>query len=153
MFLQAITIDDRAYEVEKASKSFINTHIFPGGCLPSLEVIHRCIAGETDLRTVWLDDITEHYAETLRRWRETFVASAEARRGAGLRPALPAHVGALPRLRGGRLPRGAASATSRWCWPSPSDARSADRRPSPAASRLNIRSEIRSIRKPGPRLG
>ena len=45
MFLQAITIDDRAYEVEKASKSFINTHIFPGGCLPSLEVIHRCVAG------------------------------------------------------------------------------------------------------------
>jgi hypothetical protein len=27
MLLQAITIDDRAYEVEKASKSFINTHI------------------------------------------------------------------------------------------------------------------------------
>ena len=77
MFLQAITIDDRAYEVEKASKSFINTHIFPGGCLPSLEVIHRCIAGETDLRTVWLDDITEHYAETLRHWRESFRASAK----------------------------------------------------------------------------
>ena len=77
MFLQAITIDDRAYEVEKASKSFINTHIFPGGCLPSLEVIHRCIADETDLRTVWLDDITEHYGETLRHWRETFVASAK----------------------------------------------------------------------------
>ena len=43
MLLQAITIDDRAYEVEKASKSFINTHIFPGGCLPSLDTIHRCV--------------------------------------------------------------------------------------------------------------
>ena len=78
MLLQAITIDDRAYEVEKASKSFINTHIFPGGCLPSLEVVHRCVARETDMRTVWLDDITPHYAETCRRWRESFVAS-EAR--------------------------------------------------------------------------
>jgi cyclopropane-fatty-acyl-phospholipid synthase len=77
MFLQAITIDDRAYEVEKASKSFINTHVFPGGCLPSLEVIHRCIAGETDMRTVWLDDITEHYGETLARWRAAFVAESE----------------------------------------------------------------------------
>jgi len=77
MFLQAITIDDRAYEVEKASKSFINTHIFPGGCLPSLEVIHHCIAEKTDLRTVWLDDITEHYGETLRSWRETFAANAK----------------------------------------------------------------------------
>ncbi len=77
MFIQAITIDDRAYEVEKASKSFINTHIFPGGCLPSLEVIHHCLATETDMTTVWFDDITPHYAETVKRWRETFVASSE----------------------------------------------------------------------------
>ena len=35
MLLQAITIDDRAYEAEKASRSFANTHVFPGGCLPS----------------------------------------------------------------------------------------------------------------------
>ena len=41
MLLQAITIDERAYEVEKAERSFINTYIFPGGCLPSLEVISR----------------------------------------------------------------------------------------------------------------
>ncbi len=75
MFLQAITIDDRAYEVEKASKSFINTHIFPGGCLPSLELMHRCVARNTDMASVWLDDITPHYAETIKRWRETFVAS------------------------------------------------------------------------------
>ncbi len=77
MFLQAITIDDRAYEGEKASKSFINTQIFPGGCLPSLEVIHRCLAGRTDMRTVWLDDVTAHYGETVARWRETFLSSAE----------------------------------------------------------------------------
>ena len=37
--LQAITIDDRLYEVEKASRSFANTHIFPGGCLPSMQRI------------------------------------------------------------------------------------------------------------------
>ncbi|MDQ4041392.1 MAG: cyclopropane-fatty-acyl-phospholipid synthase family protein [Actinomycetota bacterium] len=77
MLLQAITIDDRAFEVEKASKSFINTHIFPGGCLPSLEVVHDCIARRTDMRTVWLDDITAHYAETLGRWRRAF-ANSEA---------------------------------------------------------------------------
>jgi cyclopropane-fatty-acyl-phospholipid synthase len=40
-------------------------------------VIHRCLATETDLRTVRLDDITEHYGETLRHWRENFVASAK----------------------------------------------------------------------------
>ena len=77
MLLQAITIDDRAYEGEKASKSFINTLIFPGGCLPSLEVIHRCLAGQTDMTTVWLEDITQHYSETLARWRAAFAASAD----------------------------------------------------------------------------
>src|SRR5690554_1903992 len=41
MLLQAITIDDRAYEVEKAAKSFINTRIFPGGCLPFFFLMMR----------------------------------------------------------------------------------------------------------------
>ncbi|HST56762.1 MAG TPA: cyclopropane-fatty-acyl-phospholipid synthase family protein [Solirubrobacteraceae bacterium] len=78
MLLQAIVIDDRAYEVEKASKSFINTYIFPGGCLPSMEVISRSVARVTDMRPVHLEDITAHYAETLRRWRERFLASTDS---------------------------------------------------------------------------
>ncbi len=69
MALQAITIDDRLYDVEKASRSFMNTLIFPNGCLPSLEVIARHVARDGDLRMVDLEDITPHYAETLRRWR------------------------------------------------------------------------------------
>jgi cyclopropane-fatty-acyl-phospholipid synthase len=78
MLLQAITIDDRAYEVEKASKSFIKTYIFPGGCLPSMEVITRNVARRTDLQTVGLEDITASYVETLHRWRHNFAArSAE----------------------------------------------------------------------------
>jgi cyclopropane-fatty-acyl-phospholipid synthase len=76
MLLQAITIDDRAYEVEKASKSFIKTHIFPGGCLPSLEVITRALARRTDLQVVGLHDITQHYVSTLRGWRQNFLGHA-----------------------------------------------------------------------------
>jgi cyclopropane-fatty-acyl-phospholipid synthase len=76
MLLQAITIDDHLYEAEKAASSFINTRIFPGGCLPSLAVISRCVADRTDMRALDLEDITEHYVETLRRWRETFTANA-----------------------------------------------------------------------------
>jgi cyclopropane-fatty-acyl-phospholipid synthase len=75
MALQAITIDDRLYEVEKASRTFIRSHIFPNGCLPSLEVIARSVARRTDMRIVDLEDITPHYAETLRRWRENFEAA------------------------------------------------------------------------------
>ena len=77
MLLQAITIDDRAYEVEKASRSFINTHIFPGGCLPSLEVIARNVARRTDMQTVALEDLTPHYVETLRRWHGNLAAHAQ----------------------------------------------------------------------------
>ena len=75
MLLQAITIDDRAYEVEKASKSFIKTYIFPGGCLPSMEVLTRNVARRTDLQAVGLEDITDSYVETLRRWRHNFGAN------------------------------------------------------------------------------
>jgi cyclopropane-fatty-acyl-phospholipid synthase len=78
MLLQAITIDDRAYDVEKASKSFINTYIFPGGCLPSLAVITRQLAKRTDLQAADLEDLTPHYVGTLRRWRANFTANAAA---------------------------------------------------------------------------
>jgi len=78
MLLQAITIDDRAYEVEKASRSFINTYIFPGGCLPSLAMITRELAKRTDLQVAGLEDLTPHYVETLRRWRANFTAGTAA---------------------------------------------------------------------------
>jgi cyclopropane-fatty-acyl-phospholipid synthase len=81
MLLQAIVIDDRAYAVERASKSFIRTLIFPNGCLPSREVIARCVARDTDLHAVHLEDLTPHYAETLKRWGANFeAATAELER-------------------------------------------------------------------------
>ncbi len=83
MALQAITIDDRAYEVEKASRSFIKEYIFPGGSLPSISVLTDALARRTDMQLLWLDDITAHYVETLRRWRETFLANAPELEGLG----------------------------------------------------------------------
>ena len=76
-FLQAILVDDRLYETEKAAKSFANTLIFPGGCLPSQEVIQRSVARETDMSTIWLEEIGAHYARTLELWRERFVANSD----------------------------------------------------------------------------
>lgn len=69
MVLQAIVADDRAYAVEKASRTFIRTYIFPNGCLPSPEIIARCVARRTDLRAIHAEDLTPHYVETLRSWR------------------------------------------------------------------------------------
>ncbi len=77
MLLQSIVIDDRAYEVEKASRSFIRSYIFPGGTLPSLEVMARCLADGTDLRLADLEELTPHYVQTLRHWRGNFEAATE----------------------------------------------------------------------------
>ncbi len=76
-FLQAILIDDRLYETEKAAKSFANTLIFPGGCLPSLEVIQRSTARETDMSAIWLEEIGSHYARTLELWRKRFIGNSD----------------------------------------------------------------------------
>ena len=72
MLLQAIVHPHRVFRVEKASTGFINAFVFPGGTLPSLHAIERSLAHRTDLRSVALDDITPHYARTLRCWRERF---------------------------------------------------------------------------------
>lgn len=76
MLLQAITIADDLYEVEKAGKSFANTVVFPGGCLPSERLIGELVSERTDMSPTWSDDITPHYAETLRLWRQAFNESA-----------------------------------------------------------------------------
>ncbi|MGV1049997.1 MAG: class I SAM-dependent methyltransferase [Solirubrobacterales bacterium] len=83
MLLQAITIRDDIYEIEKAAKSFANTHVFPGGCLPSEGLISSCLNRVTSMRQVWIDDITAHYPPTLAAWRERFFAGWERLRGHG----------------------------------------------------------------------
>jgi cyclopropane-fatty-acyl-phospholipid synthase len=81
MALQAIVIDNDLYEVEKASKSFANTVVFPGGCLPSERVIDELVTHKTDMSVRWVDDITPHYSETLREWRHRFEAAWPRLRG------------------------------------------------------------------------
>jgi cyclopropane-fatty-acyl-phospholipid synthase len=83
MLLQAITIDDRIYEFEKGVRSFANTHVFPGGCLPSQGLITNCLERVTSMKQVWADDITAHYPPTLAAWRERFFAAWERLREGG----------------------------------------------------------------------
>jgi len=83
MMIQAITIADQRYEAARRSVDFIQRYIFPGGCLPSVEVIARHVARYTDLNIVGIDDITQHYARTLQAWRERFAVRAEAVRAQG----------------------------------------------------------------------
>jgi cyclopropane-fatty-acyl-phospholipid synthase len=77
MLLQAIVVDDRAYEIEKASRSFIKDLVFPAGSLPSVEVISRSTRRATDMRMLDLEDITAGYPRTLHEWRENLRRNAD----------------------------------------------------------------------------
>lgn len=77
MLIQAITISDQRYESAKRSVDFIQRYIFPGGCLPSNEVIARHVRKDTDMQIVGLEDITFDYALTLAHWRAGFLEKAD----------------------------------------------------------------------------
>ncbi|TDG11912.1 class I SAM-dependent methyltransferase [Seongchinamella unica] len=81
--LQAITVQDQRYAQARDSVDFIKRYIFPGGCLPSVEVISRHIARDTDMQVVHLRDITADYARTLAEWRVRFMAARDAIRAQG----------------------------------------------------------------------
>ena len=83
MVLQAITIGDQVFDRHKRSVDFIKRYIFPGSCIPSITAISNAVAGSTDLRLVHLEDITPHYARTLREWRRRFFTNIEKVREMG----------------------------------------------------------------------
>lgn len=83
MVIQAITIPDGRYERARRSVDFIKRYIFPGGCLPSLEVIARHLARDTDMQMVHLRDITSDYANTLAHWRQRFMQRLDEVRAMG----------------------------------------------------------------------
>lgn len=74
MLLQAIVTSPRLYRQWRLSHGFANSVIFPGGCLPSVEVMLDSIARTGGLRMVHLEDITDHYPRTLLAWRERFLS-------------------------------------------------------------------------------
>jgi cyclopropane-fatty-acyl-phospholipid synthase len=84
MLLQAITMTDQVFERHKRSVDFIKRYIFPGSCIPSIAAMSRSIARASDLKLVHLEDITPHYARTLRMWRERFFANIDKVRDLGL---------------------------------------------------------------------
>ena len=83
MVIQAITIPDARYEQARRSVDFIKRYIFPGGCLPSLEIIARHLARDTDMQMVHLRDITADYASTLAHWRQRFMERLDEVRALG----------------------------------------------------------------------
>ena len=83
MLIQAITIADQRYDQATKAVDFIQRYIFPGGCLPSVNVIGHHVASNTDMMIISLSDIGRDYAITLERWREQFLEKLETVRSQG----------------------------------------------------------------------
>jgi cyclopropane-fatty-acyl-phospholipid synthase len=71
--IQSITIDDALFERYVHSTDFIQQYIFPGGCLPSPSEFRKQ-AQAAGLQVVDELNFGPDYAETLRRWRDSFMA-------------------------------------------------------------------------------
>jgi cyclopropane-fatty-acyl-phospholipid synthase len=84
MLLQSITIADHRYARARDEVDFIKRYIFPGSCIPSVSALAQAMANASELRIVHLADIGPHYATTLARWREKFVANLARVRALGL---------------------------------------------------------------------
>jgi cyclopropane-fatty-acyl-phospholipid synthase len=75
--IQSIVIDDAFYERYIQSTDFIQQYIFPGGCLPCPRVFQQQ-AEAAGLLVERSFAFGPDYAETLRRWRDRFLAERAA---------------------------------------------------------------------------
>jgi cyclopropane-fatty-acyl-phospholipid synthase len=71
--LQAITMPHDRMIASKATYSWIHKYVFPGGLIPSVRSIEESVRDHTRLRIVETRSFGHDYAETLRRWRDTFL--------------------------------------------------------------------------------
>jgi cyclopropane-fatty-acyl-phospholipid synthase len=72
--LQVITIDEDRFEDYRRRPDFIQKYIFPGGMLPTTEIIERETA-KSGLKLVAKDFFGDGYARTLEEWRRRFLQS------------------------------------------------------------------------------
>jgi len=77
MVLQAIVIPDERYEAYRRNPDWIQKHIFPGGMLPSLDILRKAAHASARLRITEVQDIGSHYVPTLRHWRRAFNAHSK----------------------------------------------------------------------------
>jgi cyclopropane-fatty-acyl-phospholipid synthase len=71
--IQSILMSHDRYLVTRRSYGWIQKHIFPGGLIPSLRAISEVSTRESGLRVTDVRAFGQDYAETLRRWRVTFL--------------------------------------------------------------------------------
>jgi cyclopropane-fatty-acyl-phospholipid synthase len=73
--IQAILMEHHRLLATRGSFGWIQKYIFPGGLIPSLQAIRDVTRDRTSLRVERVEAFGADYAETLRRWRESFNAA------------------------------------------------------------------------------
>lgn len=81
--IQAITIDDKRYRSAINNVDFIQRYIFPGSCIPSVTALLTACGQNSDMQLTHMEDITPHYARTLREWRHNFFRHLDQIRALG----------------------------------------------------------------------
>jgi cyclopropane-fatty-acyl-phospholipid synthase len=74
--LQIITINSDAYDTYRKTPDFIQRYVFPGGMLPTAEILNR-LGIERGLKQIGERIFAQDYARTLAEWRTRFLASWE----------------------------------------------------------------------------
>ncbi len=75
--LQAITMPHDRMVASRDTFTWIHKYIFPGGLIPSVTAIEQEVFASTSLRITDRFSFGQHYAETLRLWRERFEGRAD----------------------------------------------------------------------------
>ncbi|UAL30132.1 cyclopropane-fatty-acyl-phospholipid synthase family protein [Nocardioides rotundus] len=75
--IQAITMPHDRMLATRHTWTWIQKYVFPGGFLPSVEAIEQVTRERTTLRVTERTAFGRHYAETLRRWDDAFLAAAD----------------------------------------------------------------------------
>ena len=70
--LQIITINENLYKSYENNKDFIQKYIFPGGMLPTKNIIYN-LAKKNNLRIFKEISLRNHYVKTLNIWRVNFL--------------------------------------------------------------------------------
>jgi cyclopropane-fatty-acyl-phospholipid synthase len=78
--VQTILVPDERYRAYRARPDWIERHVFPGCLIPSLGALTRAAR---PLRIVAGEEIGGHYAATLARWRDAFLAGLDEVRSLG----------------------------------------------------------------------
>ena len=74
--IQSIVIKDELYDRYKTQHDFIQEYIFPGGFLPSLKSLNK-LSNQSGLKIDNYQLYGNHYSDTLKKWRESFLKSWE----------------------------------------------------------------------------